>query len=109
MKGNVSADYPAFTTWLEVRGDHYLLDVCRGQLEFPDLVKRALEQSTTTGQMEFSSRTRYRELLLSSTCAGTLAYAANPLPSDVGREHWIESVPPHANCFVTNIDPPLCQ
>jgi predicted phage terminase large subunit-like protein len=44
MKGNVSADYSVCTTWLEVRGDHYLIDVGREQLEFPDLLKRALEQ-----------------------------------------------------------------
>jgi predicted phage terminase large subunit-like protein len=39
LKGDPRADYSVCTTWAERNGQHYLLDVYRQQLDFPDLIK----------------------------------------------------------------------
>lgn len=39
MKGDPSADYSVCTTWGERDGRHYLLDVYRERLDFPDLIR----------------------------------------------------------------------
>jgi predicted phage terminase large subunit-like protein len=39
LKGNAANDYSVCTTWLQRNGQHYLIDVFRQQLDFPDLIK----------------------------------------------------------------------
>tara|TARA_R110002124_G_scaffold169755_1_gene337351 strand:+ start:2447 stop:3937 length:1491 start_codon:yes stop_codon:yes gene_type:complete len=39
LKGNSSADYSVCTVWGELNGFHYLLDVFRKKLDFPELIK----------------------------------------------------------------------
>jgi len=36
-------------------------------------------------------------------------HPADPLPLDVSRKQWAETVPPHPDRFVTNIDAALCK
>jgi len=40
MKGGVGNDYSVCTTWLNDGRNHYLLDVLRGQWEFPELLRQ---------------------------------------------------------------------
>lgn len=42
IKGNPKADFSACTTWGELNGRHYVLDVFREQLDFPELLKAAV-------------------------------------------------------------------
>lgn len=44
MKGHAGADFSVCTTWLEHSKKHYLIDIFREQLEFPDLLDQALAQ-----------------------------------------------------------------
>jgi len=39
LRGDPRADYSVCTTWGERNGQHYLLDVYREQLDFPDLIR----------------------------------------------------------------------
>lgn len=42
IKGDPKADFSACTTWGELNGRHYLLDVFRKQMDFPELLKTAV-------------------------------------------------------------------
>ena len=43
LKGDPSCDYSSCTDWLFEDGKHYLIDVFREQLDFPELRRKALE------------------------------------------------------------------
>lgn len=43
LKGDARADYSVCTTWLEIGGKHYLLDVFRKQMDFAELLKAAVK------------------------------------------------------------------
>lgn len=43
LKGDPSCDYSVCTTWLEQEGKHYLMNVVRERLDFPELKRRAIE------------------------------------------------------------------
>lgn len=43
FKGDAQHDYSVCTTWLELGGHHYLLDVFRKKLDFPALLKAAVD------------------------------------------------------------------
>ncbi len=43
LNGDARADYSVCTTWLEIGGKHYLLDVFRKQMDFPELLKTTVQ------------------------------------------------------------------
>ncbi len=43
MKSGADNDYSVCTTWVQHRGDHYLVDVLRGRWDFPDLKRVVVE------------------------------------------------------------------
>jgi predicted phage terminase large subunit-like protein len=43
LKGDPACDYSSCTTWIFEDGKHYLIDVFRGQLDYPELRRKALE------------------------------------------------------------------
>lgn len=74
MKDSVSADYSVCTTWLEVNGSHFLIDVLRQKLAFPDLVKRTQEQFSKHRPDAILIEARASGISLSQHLGGTSGY-----------------------------------